>query len=50
MHLAIVVGREACRRGKRAKSFTASGMATAYAEAGEERQVQRLGAARTNAT
>jgi len=41
-HLAIGLGREACRRGKRVKFFTASGLATAYAEAREERTVQRL--------
>jgi len=41
-HLAIALGREACARGKRVKFFTASGLATAYAEAREERHVQRL--------
>ncbi len=41
-HLAIALGREACRREKRVKYFTASGLATAYAEAREERHVQRL--------
>lgn len=41
-HLAIALGREACRRGKRVKFFTAAGLATAYAEAREERAVQRL--------
>ncbi len=41
-HLAIALGREACRRGKRVKFFTATGLATAYAEAREERHVQRL--------
>lgn len=41
-HLAIALGREACRRGHRVKFFTASGLATAYAEARDERQVQRL--------
>ena len=41
-HLAIALGREACRRGRRVKFFTASGLATAYAEARDERQVQRL--------
>ncbi len=41
-HLAIALGRNACRRGKRVKFFTASGLATAYAEARDERQLQRL--------
>ena len=41
-HLAVALGQEACRRGKRVKFFTASGLATAYAEAREERHVQRL--------
>jgi len=43
-HLAIALGREACRRGKKVKFFTASALATAYAEAREERHVQRLDA------
>ena len=43
-HLAIALGREACRRGKKVKFFTASALATAYAEAREQRQVQRLDA------
>jgi DNA replication protein DnaC len=41
-HLAIALGREACRRGKLVKFFTAVGLATAYAEAREERVLQRL--------
>jgi DNA replication protein DnaC len=41
-HLAIALGREACRRSKRVKFFTAAGLSTAYAEAREERHVQRL--------
>ena len=41
-HLAIALGREACRRGRRVKFFTATGLATAYAEARDERQIQRL--------
>ena len=41
-HLAIALAQEACRRGKRVKFFTATGLATAYAEAREERHVQRL--------
>lgn len=41
-HLAVALGREACRRGKRVKFFTAAGLATSYAEARAEREVQRL--------
>lgn len=41
-HLAIGLGRDAVRRGKRVKFFTATGLATAYAEAREDRTVQRL--------
>jgi len=41
-HLAIALGREACRRGLRVKWFTATGLATEYAEAREERTVLRL--------
>jgi DNA replication protein DnaC len=41
-HLAVAIGREACRRGKQVKFFTAVGLATAYAEAREERHLQRL--------
>jgi DNA replication protein DnaC len=41
-HLAIALGREACRRGRQVKFFTANGLATAYHEAREERHVQRL--------
>jgi len=41
-HLAVALGREACRRGKRVRFFTAAGLATAYAEARAEREVQRL--------
>ena len=41
-HLAVALGREACRRGKRVKFFTAAGLATRYAEARSEREVQRL--------
>jgi DNA replication protein DnaC len=41
-HMAIGLGREACRLGSRVKFFTASGLATIYAEAREERTVQRL--------
>ena len=41
-HLAVALGREACRRGKRVKFFTAAGLATAYAEARAEREVRRL--------
>jgi len=41
-HLAIALAREACRRGKRVRFFTACGLATAYAEARDERQLLRL--------
>ncbi len=41
-HLAISLGREACRKGKQVKFFTAFGLATAYAEAREERHLQKL--------
>jgi len=41
-HLAIALGREACRRGKRVKFFTACGLATAYAEARAEREAKRF--------
>ena len=41
-HLAVALGREACRRGKRVRFFTACGLATRYAEARQEREVQRL--------
>jgi len=41
-HLAIALGRRACERGKRVKFFTAAGLATAYAEAREQREVLRL--------
>jgi DNA replication protein DnaC len=41
-HLAIGLGREACRRGHRVRFFTATQLATIYAEAREERTVQKL--------
>jgi DNA replication protein DnaC len=41
-HLAIAMGREACRRGCHVKFFTAAGLANIYIEAREERQVTRL--------
>jgi len=41
-HLAIALGREACRRGLRVKWLTATGLATEYAEAREERTVLKL--------
>ena len=41
-HLAIALGREACRRGYKVKFFTACGLANLYREAREERQVLRL--------
>ena len=41
-HLAIALGREACRKGSRVAFFTASGLATLYAEAREERELRTL--------
>jgi len=41
-HLAIALGREACRRGYKAKFFTASGLANLYREARDERQILKL--------
>ncbi len=41
-HLAIALGREACRRARRVRYFTAAGLATAYAEARAERELLRL--------
>ena len=41
-HLAISLGREACRLGKRVKFFTAAHLVNTYVEAREQRQVMRL--------
>lgn len=41
-HLAIALGREACRRGRKVRFHTASGLANLYLEAREERQLLRL--------
>jgi len=41
-HLAVAIGREACRRGHKVRFFTASGLVNTYIEAREERQVLRL--------
>jgi DNA replication protein DnaC len=41
-HLAIALGREACRRGYRVRFFTAAGLVNTYLEAREQRQVLRL--------
>ncbi len=41
-HLAIALGREACRRGRRVKHCTAAGLAQAYVEAQSEHHVRRL--------
>jgi DNA replication protein DnaC len=41
-HLAIALGREACKRGLRVKYHTANGLATEYAEARDERRVLQL--------
>ena len=41
-HLAVALGREACRRGYRVKFFTAAGLVNTYLEAQQERQILRL--------
>lgn len=41
-HLAVALGREACRRGRRVKFFTAAGLVNTYVEARDQRQVLRL--------
>jgi DNA replication protein DnaC len=41
-HLAVAVGRAACRVGHRVKFFTAAGLANLYREAWDERQVLRF--------
>jgi DNA replication protein DnaC len=41
-HLAMALGREACRKGHRVKFFTASHLVNTYLEAREQRQVMRL--------
>ncbi len=41
-HLAIGMGRQACRRGYKTKFFTAASLANAYLEAREQRQITRL--------
>jgi DNA replication protein DnaC len=41
-HLAVSLGREACRKGHRVKFFTASQLVNTYLEAREQRQVMRL--------
>ena len=41
-HLAIAIGREACRHGHKVRFFTASGLVNTYIEARDERQVLRL--------
>jgi DNA replication protein DnaC len=41
-HVAIGLGREACRRGRKVRFFTASGLVNAYVEAREQRQITRL--------
>jgi len=41
-HLAIAMGREACRRGLKVRFFTAAALVNIYLEAREERQVLRL--------
>jgi DNA replication protein DnaC len=41
-HLAVAIGREACRCGHRVKFFTAAGLANLYREAWDERQILRF--------
>jgi DNA replication protein DnaC len=41
-HLAVALGREACRQGYRVRFFTASHLVNTYLEAREQRQVLRL--------
>ncbi len=41
-HVAIGLGREACRRGRKVRFFTAAGLVNAYVEAREQRQITRL--------
>jgi len=41
-HVAIGLGREACRRGRKVRFFTAAGLVNAYLEAREQRQITRL--------
>jgi DNA replication protein DnaC len=41
-HLAVALGREACRKGYGAKFFTAAHLVNTYLEAREQRQVMRL--------
>ena len=41
-HLSIALGREACRRGYKARFFTACGLANLYREAREERHALKL--------
>jgi DNA replication protein DnaC len=41
-HLAIALGREACRLGYRVAFYTASGLATIYAEAREDKELRAL--------
>jgi DNA replication protein DnaC len=41
-HLALALGREACRKGRKVQYFTAAGLVTAFAEAREKRDLLRL--------
>jgi DNA replication protein DnaC len=41
-HVAIGLGREACRHGRKVRFFTAAGLVNAYVEAREQRQITRL--------
>ena len=44
-HLAVALGREACRLGRRVRFYTAAGLVNEYLEAREERRILRLEAA-----
>jgi len=41
-HLAVALGREACRQSKRVRFFTAAGLVNLYNEAREQREIRRL--------
>jgi len=41
-HLAIALGRDACRNGRKVRFFTAAGLVNTYVEAREERHITRL--------
>ena len=41
-HLAVALGREACRQGKKVRFYTAAGLANLYNEARDQREILRL--------